>query len=85
MTTRTEIYPADLYVLLEREFKRRRPADCPACYIQFPFRVDRHDPAAPNWELILPADCPNGCGTVIEELVQQYSAMYDLGDDRRGA
>jgi hypothetical protein len=83
MNNRTEIYPADLYVLLEREFKRRKGAECTACYIQLPYRVDRLDPAAPNWELVLPAACPHGCRMVIEDLMQEYGARYELAEDRR--
>ena len=84
MNNRTEINPADLYVLLEREFKLRKPAECSACYIQLPYRVDRRDRADPNWELVMPPDCPHGCREVIEELVRQYATVYDLtGDPRR--
>ena len=83
MKNRTEIYPADLYVLLEREFKRRKPNECAACYIQLPYRVDRRDPATANWELIVPPECPHGCRVVIEDLMQEFANAYDLAEERR--
>ena len=83
MNNRTEIYPADLYLLLAREFHRLKPTECAACYIQFPYRVDRHDPAAANWEVLVPPHCPHGCREVVDDLVQRYAAVYDLADDRR--
>ena len=83
MKNRTEIFPADLYVLLEREFKRRKPRECDACYIQLPYRVDRADPAEANWELVIPAACPRGCRVVIEDLVQEFGGLYDLAEERR--
>ena len=83
MKNRTEIYAADLYVLLSREFQRRKPNDCAACYVQLPYRVDRIDPTAPNWEVLIPPDCPHGCRVVMEDLVQQYGTVYDLASERR--
>ena len=82
MKNRTDIYPADLYVLLEREFKRRKPTECDACYIQLPYRVDRLDENAANWELLIPPACPYGCRVVIEDLVQEFGTLYDLAEDR---
>ena len=84
MHNRTTIYPSDLYLLLDREFKLRRPTGCDDCYIQLPYRVDREDPAASNWEIVLPAACPRGCRTVIEDIVAEYGARYDLAEERRG-
>ena len=83
MNNRTDIYPADLYVLLEREFKRRKPTECEACYIQLPYRVDRLDTNLANWELLIPPACPYGCRVVIEDLVQEFGNLYDLAEDRR--
>ena len=78
MKTRTEIEAADLYVLLQREFRRRQSGNCDACFVQLPFRVDRHDDYAPNWELVMPPQCPNGCVELLEELVVEYGTLYDL-------
>jgi hypothetical protein len=83
MNNRSPIHAADLYVLLEREFKRRQPNECSACYVQLPYRVDRSDPHSANWELIVPGECPNGCRAVLEDLAREYGARYDLAEDRR--
>ena len=78
MNTRTEIEAADLYVLLQREFRRRQPAGCDACFVQLPFRVDRLDDEASNWELVMPPPCRRGCAPILEELVQEFAMLYDL-------
>ena len=78
MNNRTGISAADLYVLLQRELRRRQSPDCQACYMQLPFRVDRHDPDAPNWEVVLPPSCLHDCRTVIEELTSEFGMLYDL-------
>ena len=78
MKTRTEIDAADLYVLLQREFRRRQPGDCNTCFVQLPFRVDRHEAQSPNWEVVTPPQCPKNCASLLEELVVEYGLLYDL-------
>lgn len=77
-TTRTTIQAADLYVLLQREFRRRQVPECSACYVQLPFRVDRPEADAPNWEVIFPATCSFGCRELMDEVVEDYSRRYEL-------
>ena len=87
MDTRTNITPANLYVLLNREFIRRQSKRCQACVVPLPFRVDRHEPQAPNWEIFFPPDCGGECGDLMQELVAEYQAHYELvpsmGEDDR--
>ena len=78
MNIRTEIDAADLYVLLQKEFRRRQPAGCNICFVQLPFRVDRIEPDAPNWEVVMPPPCRNGCAALLEELVADFGLLYDL-------
>ena len=78
MNIRTEIDAADLYVLLQREFRRRQSTDCNACFVQLPFRVDRHDDKMPNWELVMPPQCAKGCAAILEELVADFGMLYDV-------
>lgn len=78
MKTRTEIDAADLYVLLQREFRRRQSPDCTTCFVQLPFRVDRREPETPNWELVMPPPCASDCAAMLEELVLEYGMLYDL-------
>ena len=78
MKNRTPIEAADLYVLLQREFRRRQRSDCNACFVQLPFRVDRQDELAPNWEVVMPPQCSQDCAALLEELVTEYGHLYDL-------
>jgi hypothetical protein len=85
MKNRTELTAADLYVLLQRELRRRQPAQCQACFMQLPFRVDRRDSDAPNWEVVTPTPCEQGCNGVMDEIVYDFGQIYDLKpDDERG-
>jgi hypothetical protein len=81
MKTRTEIYAADLYVLLQREFRRRQTPECEACYVQLPFRVDRQEEHSANWEMVMPPPCKLACSAVAEEIVSEFQQLYDLKAD----
>lgn len=79
MSGRVALAAHDLYALLEREFRRRRPPDCESCYVQFPFRVDRKgDEGAPNWEILPAFKCPYHCAVVLEEVASFLGRRYDL-------
>jgi hypothetical protein len=78
---RTEINAADLYVLLQREFRRRQAPECSACYVQLPFRVDNRDAQSSNWEVVLPPPCASGCHDVMLEIIDDFQALYDLKPD----
>ena len=78
MPKRTPIQAADLYVLIQRELRRRQAPDCTTCFVQLPFRVDRANEEHPNWEVLMPGVCPLGCRTLIDELVAEFGARYDL-------
>ena len=78
MRNRTEIAAADLYVLLQREFRRRQVPECSACYVQLPFRVDRNERDAPNWEVIFPPGCGYGCREVLDSVIEEFARQYDL-------
>ena len=78
MNPRTDITPAQLYLLLTREFTLRQSRRCPACAVPMPFRVDRLEPDAPNWEIFTPVDCGGECASLLEELVAEHQARYEL-------
>jgi len=88
MGARTDITPARLYVLLNREFTLRLSKRCPACTVPMPFRVDRLEPGAPNWEVFFPPDCGGECANLMQELVAEHQERYELvpptEDDERG-
>ena len=84
MSKRTGVTAADLFVLLDREFRRRKPRECPDCFVQLPYRVDAKGAVA-NWEVVTPPGCTNGCAAAFEELVGEFQALYELKvDDKRG-
>ena len=78
MKNKAPVQAADLYVMIQREFRRRQSAECKDCYAQVPYRIDRKDPQAANWEMVLPVTCVHGCQQVMEELVSEFQAMYEL-------
>lgn len=78
MNQRTAVTAADLFVLIDREFRRRRPRKCTGCFLQLPYRVDVRDEAEANWEVVVPPDCGNGCNVIAEELVGEFQQLYNL-------
>jgi hypothetical protein len=78
MTVKTPLGAADLFVLLDREFRRRKSRECQMCFVQLPFRVDARDADAPNWEVLLGPDCDRGCTLALEEIVAELQDLYAL-------
>ena len=70
--------PADLFVLLERTF-RRRARDCRGCGFSLPFRVDVPEKGT-NWSVIPAHTCSPKCQAVFEELLTEFQRAYRLAD-----
>ena len=70
---------ADLFVLLDREYRRRRPRECDACFVQLPFRVDAPVNGNANWELVIP-QCRQACESVLQDLVTEFQERYALAE-----
>lgn len=77
---RTCTSAADLFVLIDREFRRRKPRECTGCYVPLPYRVDGEGSA--NWEMVIPTTCPWGCEQLLDEIVSEFQELYDLGESR---
>ena len=77
MNKKTALAAADLFVLLDREFRRRRPRECGSCEPQLPYRVER-DNAHANWEALVPMGCAKECATVFEDLLVEFQRLYEL-------
>ena len=75
MNRKTSVTAADLFVLLDREFRRRKGRECSSCWVQLPYRVDDDDT---NWEVVAPTQCARGCNVVLEEIVQEFQGLYAL-------
>ena len=83
MTKRISTTAADLFVLVDREFRRRKARECTTCYVSLPYRVDRGEAEDANWEIVLPASCRWGCDLLIEEIVGEFQSRYELVAETR--
>ena len=77
---RSPVTSADLWVLLDREFRRRRPRECAACFVPMPFQVPARNGGA-NWDMDIPQGCGHRCGFVLEELVRELQKAHRLSPD----
>lgn len=66
----------DLFVLLEREFRRKR--GCRACAFTLPFRTGNKRGA--GWSVIPSVTCSEVCRLFLEQLVAEHQAAYRLLD-----
>jgi hypothetical protein len=78
MGQRTTMTAADLFVLLDREFRRRKPRECGTCFVQLPYRIDVMGTGDANWELMIPPPCSFACASLLEDIASEYQARYDL-------
>jgi hypothetical protein len=80
--SRTTISSAQLYAILDREFKALRRGECKGCRIPLPYWRDPPDDVSANWAIGTPAECPHGCHVVIAELLTRLWTKYDLEPER---
>jgi hypothetical protein len=78
MNPKTVLTAADLFVLLDREFRRRKPRECTTCFLQIPYRTTPGNGYDSNWDVVLPQHCAHGCEAVFEDLVQDFQGLYQL-------
>lgn len=71
----------DLFVLLEKEY-RRRTRRCGKCGFSLPYRVFAADERAAKgaWSVIPAQSCTHGCRAILEELVSSFQKSYRLSD-----
>jgi hypothetical protein len=71
----------DLFVLLERAF-RRESRNCGGCTFTLPYEL-AHDHG--DWSVIPGTSCSDECRQLLEDLVSRYRTKYRLaeGDPRR--
>ena len=74
-----ESLPASkLYAILDREFRRLRPAACTECSVPLPYYQRPPDDVSANWFIGTPRECRHGCHIVIAELLARLWTRYDL-------
>ena len=76
--SRTTVSPAQLYAILDREFKKIRPPECQRCHIPLPYWREPPDDVSANWHIGTPTECPNGCHIVVAELLAKLWTQYDI-------
>ena len=69
---------AHLYAILDREFKRRRPAACGRCNVPLPYYQLPPDEVSANWFIGTPPECSHGCHLTIAELLAELWTRYDI-------
>jgi hypothetical protein len=75
---RKSIPAAQLYAVLDREFRALRPARCKHCRVPLPFPQDAPDEVSANWVIGNWSECSHGCHLVIAELLATLWTRYDL-------
>jgi hypothetical protein len=75
---RTTLTTAQLYAVLDREFRRRRSAFCASCSVPLPYWRAAPDDVSANWVIGSPTVCPHRCHIVIAELVTLLWSRYDM-------
>lgn len=76
--TKPALTAADLFVLLDREFLRRRRRECASCVVQLPYRVELAGNPPGSWDIDTPERCAQGCAEVFEEVVAEFQGLYEL-------
>jgi hypothetical protein len=78
---RQQISSSVLYAILDREFRKRRPAECRSCMTPLPYFQEPRDEVSANWMIGTPAECPHRCQAVLAEIVANLWTKYDLRPD----
>ena len=76
--SRTTLPVAQLYAILDREFKQRRPSVCKSCSVPLPYYQLPPDDVSANWFIGTPRECRYGCHSIIAELLAELWTRYDL-------
>ena len=69
---------AQLYAILDREFKARRPAACTTCAVPLPSWRRPPDDVSANWFIGTPRVCGHGCDIVIAEILAELWTRYNV-------
>ena len=73
MTAQQAVTPSDLFVVLERAF-RRRSRGCKACDFSIPYPM----PDANTWGVDPGESCSHFCRLILEDLVDEFRGAYRL-------
>jgi hypothetical protein len=76
--SRKTISSAQLYAILDREFKALRSKECTRCRVPLPYYRKSPDEVSANWAIGTPSQCEHGCHLVIAELLARLWTRYDI-------
>jgi len=79
MTTRTELTASDLFVVLEKAFRRKAP-ECCGCTFTIPYPQQHRGDPRNDWAVLLTQNCSPRCRTVLEEIVTRARREYQLAE-----
>ena len=74
---RQMLSPEDLFVRLERAF-RRRARVCRGCVFTLPFRIRHANGNGADWSVIPSSECSETCRFILEDLVTEHQQAYQL-------
>ena len=69
---------AQLYAILDREFRSKRPAACTTCSVPLPYWRKPPDDVSANWFIGTPRECEHGCDAVIAEVLAELWTRYNV-------
>jgi hypothetical protein len=72
------VTPSDLFVVLERAF-RRRTRQCSKCAFSLPYRL----PGSNAWAVDAAQSCSSFCRLVLEDLIDEFQGAYRLNAPSR--
>lgn len=78
MKQRNPLQATDLYVMLERAF-RRESRNCVECSFSLPYAVA----PAGDWSVIPANSCSDDCRMLLDDIVARHRAMYRLAESLR--
>jgi hypothetical protein len=77
MSTRTQLTASDLYVVLEKAF-RKRARDCSGCTFTIPYAQSIQRKPDDDWMVLLTQNCSPRCRGILEEVVTRARREYEL-------
>jgi hypothetical protein len=82
---RQTLSSAQLYAILDREFRKRKSPDCLKCRVPLPFYKEPADDVSANWYIGTPSECPHRCQVIIAEVLANLWPRYNLAPEKEGA
>lgn len=77
MATRTQMNASDLFVVLEKAFRRRAPACC-GCTFTIPYPQQHRGVPDHDWSVMLTENCSPRCRAVLEDILARARREYEL-------